>query len=147
MGLDQYAYIAQRQNQYHDFWSNVRYDQENQNYVSSIGIECPRELMVWRKHSTLQVWMFNLWAKRNHLESHYIIDFNGVELELFWDDIDQLEKDILSGRLAKLYTHHIRGYWVAQHSGDKYRERDLEFCHNAKSELFFKYRLFYNSSW
>jgi len=70
--------------------------------------------------------------------------FNGVELELTWDAIDMLEKDIKSGEVSKLGT---TGFFFGNPSDDYYYEKDLEFCVNAKAELFLKRKVFYNSSW
>jgi hypothetical protein len=70
--------------------------------------------------------------------------FNGVELELTWEDIDKLEKDIKSGQVSELGT---TGFFFGDPSDEYYREQDLEFCTNAKAELFLKRKLFYNSSW
>jgi hypothetical protein len=70
--------------------------------------------------------------------------FNGVELELTWDDVDKLEKDIKSGEVEKLTTV---GFFFGEASDEYYRKQDLEFCTMAKAELFLGRRVFYNSSW
>ena len=70
--------------------------------------------------------------------------FNGVELELTWEDIDSLEKDIKSGVVSNMNT---TGFFFGKASDDHYYEHDMQFCVNAKAELFLKRKVFYNSSW
>jgi len=70
--------------------------------------------------------------------------FNGVELELTWEDIDMLEKDIKRGSVAELGT---TGFFFGDPSDDYYKEQDLKFCIDAKAELFLGRKVFYNSSW
>ena len=119
MGLDQYAYIASK---------------------AQADYEAHQELAYWRKHPNLQGWMEKL-AESKGLEYEM---FNGVEVELTWEDIDKLEKDIKSGRVSELGT---QGFFFGDPSDEYYRERDLQFCVDAKAELFLKRKVFYNSSW
>ena len=134
MGLDQYAYIASK--------AQSEWDDPSR-----------QEIAYWRKHPNLQGWMENLWLKKLNIPTNssdqFIEDkipgsFNGIELELTWDDIDKLEKDIKSGVVSKLGT---TGFFFGKPSDDYYYEKDLEFCVNAKAELFLKRKVFYNSSW
>jgi len=135
MGLDQYAYVAGK--------ADTSWDDSSR-----------QELAYWRKHPNLQGWMEKLWLKKldvpsigtdQFLENRYPPhDFNGVELELTWEDVDQLEKDIRSGRMASLNT---TGFFFGRASDDHYMEQDLQFCVDAKAELFLKRRVFYYSSW
>jgi len=118
MGLDQYAYAAAKAEQ-----------QESQ------------EIAYWRKHSSLQGWMANLYAEKYpNQELEY--GFNGVELELTWDDLDRLERDVLSGNLPK-----TSGFFFGEGADDYYRDTDLEFIKAAKTEVFMGLKVFYNSSW
>lgn len=119
MGLDQYAYIASKAN-------------------SEYGTT--QELAYWRKHPNLQGWMQKLFYEKGGVCD----TFNGVEVELTWDDIDKLEKDIKSGEVSELGT---TGFFFGNPSDEHYRERDLEFCVNAKAETFLGRKVFYNSSW
>lgn len=121
MGLDQYAYIASK--------ANTEWDDTSR-----------QEIAYWRKHPNLQGYMEKL---AEHKQVEYDV-FNGVEIELTWDDIDQLEKDIMSGQMSELGT---TGFFFGDPSDEYYREQDLEFCTNAKAELFLKRKVFYNSSW
>ena len=117
MGLDQYAYLAARQA---DEWDNHQ------------------ELAYWRKHPNLQGWMEKLFLdKGGNCDS-----FNGVELELTWDDVDRLEQDIQAGKLPS-----TQGFFFGNNSDEHYKDHDLDFCRRAKAELFLGRRVFYNSSW
>lgn len=132
MGLDQYAYIASK--------NNTSYDDNSR-----------QELAYWRKHPNLQGWMEALWLERGRQgtlsvgqDNEYDATFNGIEVELTWDDIDQLERDIKSGVVSKLGT---TGFFFGNPSDDYYYEDDLKFCIDAKAELFLGRKVFYNSSW
>jgi hypothetical protein len=123
MGLDQYAYIASK--------ADTDYDDTSR-----------QELAYWRKHPNLQGWMEQLWLAQDNTRTDKT--FNGVELELTWEDVDKLEKDIKSGEVSKLGT---TGFFFGNPSDDIYRDQDLQFCIDAKAELFLKRKVFYNSSW
>lgn len=142
MGLDMYAYVG-RPGQRGDF-----YDQEGLKFnhmtgdwdVPEGGIALPQELAYWRKHPNLHGWMEKL-AEAKGLEYN---SFNGVELELTWEDLDQLEKDIKRGTVAQLGT---TGFFFGNPSDGVYKEHDLKFCIDAKAECFLGRQVFYNSSW
>ena len=119
MGLDMYAYVATKPE-------------------SDSGPE-QRELAYWRKHPNLQGWMENLYRSKGGTG-----DFNGDEVELVWEDIERLERDIKSGAVAKLGTS---GFFYGDAADDYYREDDLKFIREAKAELFCGLKVFYNSSW
>jgi hypothetical protein len=141
MGLDMYAY-AGRPGQRDDFYNQegLEYDSKTGDWVVPAGgFQKPQELAYWRKHPNLHGWMQKLWeAKGNSGE------FNGDELELTWEDIDMLEKDIKNGDLSKLGT---TGFFFGNPSDDVYKDQDLQFCVNAKAECFLGRKVFYNSSW
>jgi len=124
MGLDQYAYAAAKAN-------------------SDWGGNAQREIAYWRKHPNLQGWMERLWRSRN---TDHITDpmFNGVELELTWEDLELLEHDITNGTIAQMDT---RGFFFGNPSDDYYQAQDLEFIKQARAEIFSGLKVFYNSSW
>ncbi len=122
MGLDQYAYAAAK--------ANEEWDGNNH-----------REIAYWRKHPNLQGWMDALWRSRNTDPAADPM-FNGVELELTWEDLDTLEADINSGNLPK-----TKGFFFGEDSDEYYREQDLEFIRKARAEIFTGLKVFYNSSW
>jgi len=134
MGLDMYAYVGQP-GQHRDHWGQGEWSSSTGAFESPV--EKPRELAYWRKHPNLHGWMRQLWVEKGHEG-----DFNSDELELTWSDIDQLEQDLHRVRLP-----HTQGFFFGDDADDYYREQDLEFCRNAKAELFLGLRVFYNSSW
>ena len=139
MGLDQYAYAAATDKQYDEYWEGGSFDDKTHDY-SNPTVAKPREIAYWRKHPNLHGWMEEL-AEKKGLEYH---SFNGIEVELTWEDVDQLEKDIKSGVVASMETI---GPFFGNPSDDFYYENDLQFCVDAKAELFLKRKVFYNSSW
>jgi hypothetical protein len=138
MGLDQYAYVASRAGQHDDFYDGAYYEDKSKELINPI-ITKPREIAYWRKHPNLQGWMQKLYYSKGGTG-----DFNGDELELTFEDIQQLERDILDSNVAKLDT---KGFFFGEASDDYYRDQDLEFVKQAKAELFCGLKVFYNSSW
>lgn len=142
MGLDMYAYVAGKKGQYSDFYETSVFDATTDEFVSEV-VSQPRELAYWRKHPNLHGWMEQLWISkgRPRQDVGWPI-FNGIELELTWDDLDKLERDIRQGRLPS-----TEGFFFGNPSDDYYYEQDLEFVTNAKAEVFLGLKVFYNSSW
>lgn len=149
MGLDMYAYVASRAGEQNDFYEGAQLDKESKEYVHPT-LTKPRELAYWRKHPNLHGWMEKLWThkiRQRGLEpekSDFGSSFNGIELELTWEDLDQLEQDIRQGSMAKMNT---RGFFFGDPSDDYYKEADLKFIRDAKAELVLGLKVFYNSSW
>ena len=123
MGLDMYAYTAAR--------ANTDWNSGEQ-----------REIAYWRKHPNLHGWMEQLWHNRGGHDPSDDPTFNGIELELTWEDLDQLEEDMKNGRLP-----HTTGFFFGDNSDDYYQPQDLEFVRKARAELFTGLKVFYNSSW
>jgi hypothetical protein len=140
MGLDQYAYVASRSGVLDEYYQQL-------DGSTTTKIAQPRELAYWRKHPNLQGWMKDLWLKKLAAEGKKPDDsdaptFNGIELELTWDDLDGLERAVRNRQLPKTV-----GFFFGNESDDYYREHDLEFIRNARAELFLGLKVFYNSSW
>ena len=114
MGLDMYAYVADK-----------------------AGLGDGRELAYWRKHPNLHGWMHRLWIEKGNEG-----EFNGDELELTWEDLEELERAITHKQLPA-----TSGFFFGQDSDDDYRESDLAFVRAAKAEVFLGLKVFYNSSW
>lgn len=124
MGLDMYAYTAAE--------PNMEWGGTNQ-----------REIAYWRKHPNLHGWMEQLWHHKGvPLPNSDDPMFNGIELELTWEDLDQLEHDILNNILPE-----TTGFFFGTPADNYYRQQDLEFIKNARAELFLGLKVFYNSSW
>ena len=125
MGLDMYAYVATQSNA-----------------SANAGKLVQREIAYWRKHPNLHGWMQQLWENKGRPNGHPGDQFNGTELELTWDDLEELEQDIVNKRLPA-----TRGFFFGDNSDNHYQEQDLAFVRNAKAELFLGLKVFYNSSW
>jgi hypothetical protein len=141
MGLDQYAYVAARANQQAEFWESAEIDPVTKDY-NSRSVEKPRELAYWRKHPNLQGWMRQLWVRKGKVGPSDDPTFNGVELELTWEDLDELEYVVKNSQLPS-----TTGFFFGDQSDDYYKNQDLEFIRNARAELFCGLKVFYNSSW
>lgn len=138
MGLDQYAYAAARAGQMDEYYNAPGSYVDGEWTVP--GQTKPRELAYWRKHPNLHGWMEKL-AERKNLEYG---SFNGIELDLTWEDLDKLEKDLQNGSVANLQTV---GFFFGDPSDHYYRDHDLDFIKRARAELFSGLKVFYNSSW
>ena len=136
MGLDQYAYVANK-GQREEYYDKAEWNPETKQLESPVSE--PQELAYWRKHPNLHGWMQKLYEAKGGDE-----EFNGVEVELTWEDIDMLEKDIKNGHMSHLGT---TGFFFGNPSDEYYKEKDLKFCIDAKAELFLGRKVFYNSSW
>jgi hypothetical protein len=142
MGLDMYAYVASRKGQQDEFNQTAELDATTNEFVSET-VTKPVELAYWRKHPNLHGWMEQLWeSKGRPRQSVGWPIFNGIELELTWDDLDNLEHAIRHGKLPD-----TEGFFFGKPSDNHYYEQDLEFVNNAKAEVFLGLKVFYNSSW
>lgn len=136
MGLDMYAYVAGRKGQQNEYWEN--YNGE----TDTSPVEKPRELAYWRKHPNLHGWMAELWVVRETGGEGDTNNFNGIELELTWDDLDDLESAVKERALPA-----TSGFFFGNDADDHYLAQDLEFIKQAKAEVFTGLKVFYNSSW
>lgn len=147
MGLDMYAYVAQKAGQQGEFYDGAEFDKATGDYVNP-KVSKPREIMYWRKHPNLHGWMEKLWTRklaaegRTPEEGDFCSTFNGIELELTAEDLDELERAVIHGQLPS-----TTGFFFGNEADDFYRENDLQFIKNARAELFFGLKVFYNSSW
>jgi hypothetical protein len=124
MGLDMYAYTAAK---------------ANQDYTETT------EISYWRKHPNLHGWMEQLWLsklQRDPTADPIYSGFNGIELELSWEDLDVLEKDVKLDLLPA-----TSGFFFGNPADDYYKQQDLEFVRRARADIFLGLRVFYNSSW
>ena len=124
MGLDMYAYTA----------AKAEADYETGQ----------REIAYWRKHPNLHGWMEQLWRYKMQAENRDPDQhtFNGIEVELDWQDIDELEQDVVNNNLPQ-----TNGFFFGNDADEHYKEKDLEFVKRARAELFLGLKVFYNSSW
>ena len=117
MGLDQFAYCRANKE---GTWDESR------------------EIAYWRKHPNLQGWMAELYRKRGGNADK----FNGVEIELTWEDLNDLEQAVTHDQLPQ-----TKGFFFGEDSDNYYKQSVLEFVRNARAELFLGLKVFYNSSW
>ena len=142
MGLDMYAYVAARDGQNKEFWDGSKFNKETGEFENST-VSKPIEIAYWRKHPNLHGWMESLWrAKGSPRSQEDDAMFNGIELELTREDIDELEQDILDGNLPE-----TSGFFFGDGADDYYRNEDLAFVKEARAQLFLGLKVFYNSSW
>jgi hypothetical protein len=137
MGLDMYAYVAQKAGQQNEYYEGAEFDETTREFVNKTTTK-PRELAYWRKHPNLHGWMEKL-AERKNLKYE---SFNGVEMELTAEDLDELERAVTHKQLPS-----TSGFFFGNDADEHYYESDLEFVKNARAELFFGLKVFYNSSW
>ena len=135
-----YAYVAAREGQQAEYYEDSYFDRELGEYVNPKTAK-PLEIAYWRKHPSLHGWMEQLWARKGYPNDSGH-NFNGVELELTAEDLDELEQAILEHGLP-----HTEGFFFGDDSADYYRDEDLKFIKEARSYLFLGLRVFYNSSW
>lgn len=137
MGLDMYAYVASKAGQQNEYYEGAEFDETTRETVNT-KVSKPRELAYWRKHPNLHGWMERL-AERKNLKYD---SFNGIEMELTHEDLDELERAVTHNQLPP-----TGGFFFGNDADDHYYESDLAFIKNAKAELFFGLKVFYNSSW
>ena len=140
MGLDMYAYVAAKEGQQREFYESAEFDDDTKEFVNKT-VEQPREIAYWRKHPNLHGWMEQLWKSRNGGNGDSAT-FNGIELELTWEDLEVLELDIIAGTLPG-----TSGFFFGNEADEHYKEQDLKFVRDARAELFCGLKVFYNSSW
>jgi hypothetical protein len=138
MGLDMYAYVASKEGQRDAWWDGAELNPETNDFENP-HMSRPQELAYWRKHPNMHGWMKKLWEAKGGSG-----DFNGDELELTWEDIEMLEHDIKNGHMSHLGT---KGFFFGDPKDSYYKDYDLQFCIDAKAELFLGRKVFYNSSW
>ena len=141
MGLDMYAYVAARAGQQDEFYEGAEYSEDVKDFVNP-AVNRPRQIAYWRKHPNLHGWMARLWLRREGNELRESDNFNGIEIELTADDLDDLEAVIKARELPS-----TSGFFFGNDADDYYYDSDLKFIQEARAELFFGLKVFYNSSW
>ena len=135
-----YAYVAGKKGQQREYYETAEFNETTREFENKT-ITKPHEIAYWRKHPNLHGWMEQLWNSRNGGNEDGS-NFNGIELELTWEDLEVLELDIIAGTLPN-----TTGFFFGNDSDDHYREQDLKFIRDARAELFLGLKVFYNSSW
>lgn len=136
MGLDQFAWKVKK-----GFITKpVDFSTEKYNEVTEEHeVLCEKEeLHYWRKHPNLQGWMENLYYEKGG-ESDC---FNCVNVQLTWEDLEELEKDIKEGNLPS-----TMGFFFGNDSDDHYKEETLEFVEKSFNTIKNGYDVYYSSWW
>ena len=151
MGLDMYAYVG-KPGQRDEFFDqpDLEYDSVNYEWITPPGGKSNViQIAQWRKHPNLHGWMEQLWVQKGspgvdlkNYAPDQGPDFNGIEFELTWQDVDDLERAVRSGNLPD-----TNGFFFGNKADDVYFDQDLKFCTDAKAEIFLGFQVFYNSSW
>ena len=141
MGLDMYAYVAARAGQQAEFYEGSEWDPDHKEHRNP-NVNRPRELAYWRKHPNLHGWMAQRWLAREGNALRETDNFNGIEFELTYDDLDELEYAVQNDRLPA-----TSGFFFGDGADDYYKPSDLKFIQEARAEMFLGLKVFYNSSW
>ena len=136
MGLDQFAYRVKRGfiKKPVDFEMSV-YDEETEEYYNPVETV---EFKYWRKHPNLQGWMEDLYYSKGG-ESK---EFNCVNVQLTWEDIENLEHAIKNNILPE-----TEGFFFGNNSSDDYKEEDLQFIEDALEAIKDGDDIYYSSWW
>jgi hypothetical protein len=136
-----YAYVAARAGQQTEFYEGAEWDADLKEHRNP-NINKPREIAYWRKHPNLHGWMAQLWLGRENNELRDAGNFNGIELELTAEDLDDLERAVKKRRLPA-----TSGFFFGTDADQHYYKDDLKFIQLARAEMFLGLKVFYNSSW
>ena len=136
-----YAYVAAKAGQQAEFYEGAEWDNDLKEHRNP-NVNQPRQIAYWRKHPNLHGWMAELWMVRETGGEGDTDKFNGVELELTADDLDDLEAVIKARELPS-----TSGFFFGTDADEYYYDSDLKFIQEARAELFFGLKVFYNSSW
>jgi len=136
-----YAYVAARAGQQDEFYEGAEWDEAHKEHRNP-NVNRPREIAYWRKHPNLHGWMARLWLARENNELREVDNFNGIELELTAEDLDNLELAVKNKQLPS-----TSGFFFGNEADDYYRESDLKFIQMSRAEMFLGLKVFYNSSW
>ena len=141
MGLDMYAYVAAKAGQQAEFYEGSEWDPDHKEHRNP-NVNRPREIAYWRKHPNLHGWMARLWLTREGNALREADNFNGIEMELTAEDLDELERAVTHSKLPA-----TRGFFFGDEADQFYNDRDLAFIKAARIEMFMGLKVFYNSSW
>lgn len=136
MGLDQFAYRVKKGfiKEPVDF----RTEQYNEETKENDILCEKKEIHYWRKHPNLQGWMRELYYDKGGESS----DFNSVNVQLTWEDLESLERDIKEGALPE-----TEGFFFGGDSSKEYKEEDLQFIEESLTAITKGYDVYYSSWW
>jgi len=120
MGLDMVAFKTHREIEDHGFQRE----------------DCDIQIQYWRKHPNLHGWMEWLYRMKGGVE-----EFNCVGIKIEKEDIDILEKLVLTNEL-----HKTEGFFFGV-SQPEDKELDVEFILLARKAIDEGYSIYYSSWW
>ena len=139
MGLDQYA--TARKGEPRTVKSEYTYTDhdgnEHKGVEEYLEWDDSIELATWRKHPNLQGWMQELYYEKGGEG-----EFNCVDVELTFEDLDALEATLDEEELPETV-----GFFFGSNADDHYAEADREFIVQARAALKEGYKVFYSSWW
>ena len=103
-----------------------------------------KDVFYWRKHNRLQGWMEELYRRKGGTE-----EFNCVEVELTFEDIDQLEAAILNKDLPETGGFFFGSDSYSDYEDEQYgyKNEDIKFISKAKEILNNNRKLYYSCWW
>ncbi len=126
MGLDMYAFRVKAADALGDFEVASNEDKHD-------------EIMYWRKHHDLHGWMERLYRVKGGAKE----SFNCIPVRLTMEDLQDLEKDVLSNNLPQ-----TRGFFFGTNPPDEESKlQDMEFIGKAKIAIAEGDAVYYDSWW
>ena len=139
MGLDQYATARKGEpRKVPQTWTTTDADGNEEEVVEYYNEwDDTIELATWRKHPNLQGWMQELYYEKGGEG-----EFNCVDVELTFEDLDALEATLDEEELPETV-----GFFFGSNADDHYAEADREFIREARAAIKKGYTVVYSSGW
>ena len=139
MGLDQYAVARKGEpRKVPQTWTTTDADGNEEEVVEYYNEwDDTIELATWRKHPNLQGWMQELYYEKGGEG-----EFNCVDVELTFEDLDALEATLDEEELPETV-----GFFFGSNADDHYAEADREFIVQARAAIKQGYKVIYSSWW
>ncbi len=139
MGLDQYATARKGEpRKVPQTWTTTDADGNEEEVVEYYNEwDDTIELATWRKHPNLQGWMQELYYEKGGEG-----EFNCVDVELTFEDLDALEATLDEEELPETV-----GFFFGSNADDHYAEADREFIREARAAIKKGYTVVYSSWW
>ena len=139
MGLDQYATARKGEpRKVPQTWTTTDADGNEEEVVEYYNEwDDTIELATWRKHPNLQGWMQELYYEKGGEG-----EFNCVDVELTFEDLDALEATLDEEELPETV-----GFFFGSNADAHYAEADREFIREARAAIKKGYTVVYSSWW
>ena len=139
MGLDQYATARKGEpRKVPQTWTTTDADGNEEEVVEYYNEwDDTIELATWRKHPNQQGWKQALYYEKGGEG-----EFNCVDVELTFEDLDALEATLDEEELPETV-----GFFFGSNADDHYAEADREFIREARAAIKKGYTVVYSSWW